>query len=420
MEGMEPSDLARGVDLARQGQRGEAQSTLRRALFTEGDSAVLRLWLAEVADDPQERLEHLERAHDLEPHSPDVVAALAAARRDPAVAFPASGARQTGPRLATAVLPEAPAPRPASVVCPACRTINEAGQATCARCGAALPALDAAVPAAGVAPVALEFPGARLFANATPAPEPQRSRRPLILAAVAALALIALLALGGPALLGAWQRAQAPQATATATAHQAAALGATVTAGAPGTATAAAVVAAAADSAGYRAALAPFLDRLRAQDAEVVDLVHQVDNNILTPQIAATRFQTITQQSAAFQAEAARLEPPAALQQHQAQVVAALETRAGALAGAASYVERLVELGAAGAAGQDATQAYHAAETRLAKQNTPDNYAALLRARTALEAAQSQVNRLETYRDQDHDRFLTGWQAYNSALPPPP
>jgi hypothetical protein len=265
-----------------------------------------------------------------------------------------------------------------------------------------------------------EFPGAHLFANAAPPPEPHRSRRPLILGAVVALALLALIALGGPTLLGAWQRGQAAQATATATAREAAALGATATAGVQGTATAGAALGAAADSAGYRAALGPFLDRLRAQDAEVVDLVHQVDNNILTPQVAATRFQTITQQSAVFQAEAARLDAPAALQKHQAQVVAALETRAGALAGAAGYVERLVELGAAGAESQDATQAYHDAETRLAKQNTPDNYAALLRARTALEEAQSQVNRLQTYRDQDHERFLTGWQEYNSALPPPP
>jgi hypothetical protein len=414
---MEPSDLARGVDLARQGQRGAAQSALRRALFTEGDSAVLRLWLAEVADDPQERLEHLERAHDLEPQSPDVVAALTAARRDPAVAFPTP--RAAGPRLVTPVA-DAPGARPASVVCPACRTINVAGQAACARCGATLPGAEAPAPAPPGARDAAGFIGAHLFANATPAPEPRRGRWPLILGALAAIALLALLALGGPALLGAWQRAQSTQAAATATARQTAAPAATATAGAPSTATAGAAAAAAADSAGYRAALGPFLDRLRAQDAEVVDLVHQVDNNIVTPQIAATRFQTITQQSAAFQAEAARLDPPAALQSHQARVVAALETRAGALAGAASYVERLVELAAANTTSRDATQTYHDAETRLAKQNTPENYAALLRARTALEEAQSQVNRLQTYRDQDHDRFLTGWQEYNSALPPPP
>src|SRR6476646_10256093 len=74
-------DLAHGIELARQGRKEAAYASLRRALFSDGDSALLRSWLAAVAPAPGEAIQHLERALELEPGNSQVHASLDAARR---------------------------------------------------------------------------------------------------------------------------------------------------------------------------------------------------------------------------------------------------------------------------------------------------------------------------------------------------
>ena len=73
-------DMAQGIALARQGQREAAYVRLRKAIFSEGDAAELRIWLAEVSPSTAERVQHLERAAALDPDQPQVADALAAAR----------------------------------------------------------------------------------------------------------------------------------------------------------------------------------------------------------------------------------------------------------------------------------------------------------------------------------------------------
>ncbi|HUS13845.1 MAG TPA: hypothetical protein VM536_02400, partial [Chloroflexia bacterium] len=97
-------DMARGIALAQAGQTAAAYASLRRALFSEGDAADLRLWLAQVAPTPGERVQHLERAAALEPDHPHVATALAAARAQhpapPSAAPGSSVIRPLAPRPA--------------------------------------------------------------------------------------------------------------------------------------------------------------------------------------------------------------------------------------------------------------------------------------------------------------------------------
>ncbi len=73
-------DMAQGIALAQQGRREAAYARLHKALFSEGDAAELRLWLAETAPTTAERVQHLEQAAALEPGRPQVIEALTAAR----------------------------------------------------------------------------------------------------------------------------------------------------------------------------------------------------------------------------------------------------------------------------------------------------------------------------------------------------
>src|SRR5689334_12765294 len=102
-------DLARGIELARQGRKEAAYASLRRALFSDGDSALLRSWLAAVAPSPGESIQHLERALELEPDNSQVLASLDAARRqvgaDTALA---PGLRIVPPAFPSEAAPPAP------------------------------------------------------------------------------------------------------------------------------------------------------------------------------------------------------------------------------------------------------------------------------------------------------------------------
>src|SRR5215212_2115611 len=82
------SQLARGIALARAGQKEEAYLLLRRALFAEGDDANLRVWLGAVAPNLNEALAHLERAVELAPNNPQAVGGLAWVREQLAAAPP--------------------------------------------------------------------------------------------------------------------------------------------------------------------------------------------------------------------------------------------------------------------------------------------------------------------------------------------
>src|SRR5947208_538263 len=90
-ESSERTDLERGIELAQQGQKEAAYASLRRALFSDGDSPELRLWLAQVAATPGESLQHLERAQELEPDNAEVAAALEQARPQPGAEPPPHG-----------------------------------------------------------------------------------------------------------------------------------------------------------------------------------------------------------------------------------------------------------------------------------------------------------------------------------------
>ncbi len=71
------TDLQRGIDLAQQGHKEAAYAHLRRALYTEGDSGTLRLWLAATAPTTAELVQHLERAASIEPTNREIAASLA-------------------------------------------------------------------------------------------------------------------------------------------------------------------------------------------------------------------------------------------------------------------------------------------------------------------------------------------------------
>jgi hypothetical protein len=68
--------VQQGIALARAGQKEQAYSTLRRALFISGDDATLRIWLGATAPTLAESLTHLEQAVALEPYNPQAQAGL--------------------------------------------------------------------------------------------------------------------------------------------------------------------------------------------------------------------------------------------------------------------------------------------------------------------------------------------------------
>ena len=68
--------LQQGIALARAGQKEQAYTVLRRALFISGDDATLRIWLGATAPTLPDALAHLEQAVALEPHNPQAQAGL--------------------------------------------------------------------------------------------------------------------------------------------------------------------------------------------------------------------------------------------------------------------------------------------------------------------------------------------------------
>ena len=460
-------DLARGIELARQGRKEAAYASLRRALFSDGDSALLRSWLAAVAPSPGESIQHLERALELEPDNSQVLASLDAARR------------QVGTDTAPAPSPRIVPPAfPSEVVPPAPPTVSPLAAA---HAGAGLPtpwnatpgtepSPDALVPAApapppvepvrphsvgevvgtmgtgvrrpvlGGAPGDLDGsgppPGPEMLQDGSSAPR-SRPRRPppdrpagnrllpVLLGLIVVLLLIgvvAFMSLNTGTLAGGAPGTAAPVNTATRTPDAAATAATTATAGAVAVATQTGVAQAtiAVESASYRQAAITLMQDIRAEDGDIGNTIHQVDSGVLAPLDAAPLIAQYTRDQGAFSMRARNLDSPVAYRQHQGQVMDALDVRGQAVEVAADYVSKLRELGDAGEASRQADAAYDAAAAVYAQNNSQENFVASVRAKQLRDDARNQLARLRTYVDQDQQKFQSLWAQYNNQMPDMP
>ncbi|HMA35793.1 MAG TPA: hypothetical protein VKY74_15110, partial [Chloroflexia bacterium] len=289
--------------------------------------------------------------------------------------------------------------------------------------GGGYPGAPVQPPAYGVFDEAHMGPAA---APGRPAPAAaRRSRLPLLLGALVVLALLGGIGVALSGGLGTLLvSTPPPTADRAATAAAAAAGAATATAGAASAATLTAIPAAtAATAAGiYSDQITALVQQVRAGDNDVVNSLHQADDGMITPKDAIALFENYTHANTIYKGQTAQLTAPLLYEHHLGQVSDALAARADALAVAADYLQKLRDLNDAQKTAQDADTTYTAAATVYAQNNSTDNYATLLRAKQALDNAQGEVSRLRTYADQDHQKFDSSWQDYNSLLPmvPPP
>jgi hypothetical protein len=454
-------DLAHGIDLARQGRKEAAYASLRRALFSDGDSALLRSWLAAVAPTPGESIQHLERALELEPGNSQVMASLDAARRqvgaenappgsprivppafpsEPVAPPPGGGSPGAGapagadlpmpwtaaPGMEPGAEPAAsPAPPPVEPVRP--HSVGEVMGA--AGISVRRPVLGGAAPAAeGTAGpwVPAEGGAASSRPRRPPPDRPARNRMlPVLLGLIAVLLLIGVvsfMSLNTGTLAGGAPGTAAPAHTATATPNAAATAATTATAGALAVATQTGVAQAtiAVESADYRHAATQLMQDIRSQDGDIGNTIHQLDSGVLAPLDAAPMVAQYTRDQGAFAMRARNLDSPVVYRQHQGQVMDALDVRGQAVEIAADYVSKLRELADAGEASRQADAAYDAAAAVYAQNNSQENFVASVRAKQLRDDARNQVERLRTYVDQDQQKFQALWAQYNNQMPDMP
>ncbi len=460
-------DLARGIELARQGRKEAAYASLRRALFSDGDSALLRSWLAAVAPSPGESIQHLERALELEPGNSQVLASLDAARRQVGVdTAPAPSPRivppafpsEAGPPAPTIVSPFAAAPVGAGLPSPwTAAPGTEPGPDTAVPSppeplpvepvrphsvgevvgtmgsgvrrpvrGGPPPASDGAgIPAAPWVPME-GGPAPPRPRRGPPPDRPARNRMlPVLLGLIVVVLLIgvvAFMSMNTGTLAGGVPGTTAPANTATRTPDAAATAATTATAGAVAVATQTGVAQAtiAVESAGYRQAATALMQDIRAEDGDIGNTIHQVDSGVLAPLDAAPLLAQYTRDQGAFAMRARNLDSPVAYRQHQGQVMDALDVRGQAVEVAADYVSKLRELADAGEASRQADAAYDAAAAVYAQNNSQENFVASVRAKQLRDDARNQLARLRTYVDQDQQKFQSLWGQYNNQMPDMP
>jgi hypothetical protein len=445
-------DLAHGIELARQGRKEAAYASLRRALFSDGDSALLRSWLAAVAPTPGESIQHLERALELEPGNSQVQASLDAARRQ----VGAESATPVSPRIVPPAFPSEPVAPPPGGAAPAAAAPGvEPGAEPPAppapppvgpvrphsvgevvgtlSSGVRRPVLGGAAPGADgtgapgtpwVPPEAGAAPPRRR--SGPPPDRPARNRLlPVLLGLIVVLLLIGVvsfMSLNTGALTGSATGTTAPAQTATRTPNAAATAATTATAGAVAVATQTGVAQAtvAVESADYRRAATQLMQDIRAQDGDIGNTIHQLDSGVLAPLDAAPLVAQYTRDQGAFAMRARNLDSPVVYRQHQGQVMDALDVRGQAVEIAADYVSKLRELGDAGEASRQADAAYAAAAAVYAQNNSQENFVASVRAKQLRDDARNQVDRLRTYVDQDQQKFQALWAQYNNQMPDMP
>ena len=436
-------DLAHGIDLARQGRKEAAYASLRRALFSDGDSALLRSWLAAVAPTPGESIQHLERALELEPGNSQVQASLDAARRQ----VGAESAPPASPRIVPPAFPSEPVLPPPAAAAPGAELgadpvappapppvepvrPHSVGEVMgTAGISVRRPMLGGAEPAAeGAArPWVPADSGAATSRPRRPPPDrPARNRMlPVLLGLIVVLLLIGVvsfMSLNTGTLAGGVPGTVALARTATATPNVAATAATTATAGAIAVATQTGVAQAtiAVASTDYRRAATQLMQDIRSQDGDIGNTIHQLDSGVLAPLDAAPMVAQYTRDQGAFAMRARNLDSPVVYRQHQGQVMDALDTRGQAVEIAADYVSKLRELADAGEASRQADAAYEAAAAVYAQNNSQENFVASVRARQLRDDARNQVERLRTYVDQDQQKFQALWGQYNNQMPDMP